>query len=124
MGDDGVKQRYDRGADGVRRGGAILVHSCGDGGAVVKHCQLSTKLLGLACADRLGKIGKEGPEPGAILLGNNFGGIAGSCLRGGADKPAPTELRPAQQLLDLGEHGEEAGRNAVRLTRPTGLLVV
>ena len=67
MGDYGVKQRYDRGADGVRRGGAILVHSCGDSGAVVKHCQLSTKLLGLACADRLGKIGKEGPEPGAIL---------------------------------------------------------
>src|SRR6202521_1467887 len=107
-GDRGVKQRYDRGADRLSRGSAILVHSCGDCGAVVKQEQLSTNLLRVGCTGCLSKVGKQGPKPGTVLLGDDFARIAGPRLRGGADESASAKRRACQQTFNLGEHGEEA----------------
>src|SRR5712691_1458787 len=56
--DRGVKQRYDGGPQCLGRGIAVLVHSCGDGGAVVKQEQLSTNLLGVFGAGCPCKIGE------------------------------------------------------------------
>src|SRR6266849_4665830 len=106
--DRGVQQRYDRTAHSLGRGAPILVHSSGDCSAVVKQEQLSSKLLGVACARCLGKVGEEGPKPRSILLCHLYARVRGSRLRSGADELAATKRRPCQHAFSLGEHGQEA----------------
>src|SRR5260370_31551331 len=104
----GVEQGYGRGLHCLGRSPAILVHSRGDGGAVVKEEELPAHLLGGGGAGFSSKIGEQGPEPGAIFFGNNCARIAGLRLRGGADEPAATKCRPCQQIFNFAKHGEES----------------
>src|SRR6202022_853277 len=107
-GDRGCKQSHDRGTPRGRRPAAILIHTPGDGRAVVKEGQLSTHASGVDCASFPCQIGKEGLQPATVLVGDDFTRVAAVCLRGRADEPASAKLRTQQRLLNFGEHSDEA----------------
>src|SRR5438094_8180 len=65
------------------------------------------RLFGIGCACVLGEIGEQRPEPGPVLLGNDFACIARARLRRCHDEPAPAKRRPRQQLLNLGEDAKD-----------------
>src|ERR1700686_5910782 len=94
--------------DGIRRAMAILVHSRGDGGAVIKQRELSADRPGIVCAGGLGEFDKEGSEPGPIPVSNDFACIAGSRPRTRTDEPASAKFRSFQPGLELGKNAKKA----------------
>src|SRR5256885_355477 len=106
-GDGGLDHRLDRGARRRGRTSAILVHARRNSRAVVKQQESSSQLFGIGRAGFLGETSEQRPEPGPVLLGDDFACIARARLRRCHDEPAPAKRRPCQQLLNLGEDAED-----------------